>query len=173
MPDFNPQFQTHRAPSGLLERALEKAERRSPWRDSRALLAAACFLFGVGFGGVVGWVEFAGQGESPGDSLPPARPTPVVAGASRVVVPAVVPVRFVFPAPGAEHVSLAGSWNGWNETAHPLVRGEGDVFYLVVPLAPGQYEYQFVVDGDRWQPDPSAPLARDDGFGRRNSVLTI
>ena len=30
----------------------------------------------------------------------------------------------------------------------------------------------FVVDGARWVPDPGAP-AVDDGFGRRNSVLTL
>jgi hypothetical protein len=28
------------------------------------------------------------------------------------------------------------------------------------------------VDGARWVPDPAAP-AVDDGFGRRNSVLTL
>lgn len=170
MSDFNPNLRTHAAPPGLLDRALLRSQRPSPWRDSRLLVAAA-FLCGIGIGFASGTF---------GNSSPAAPPTATVLPVAIVGPPppqspalSLVPVRFVLPAPGASTVSLAGTWNDWSETAQPLIRGEGDVFYLVVPLAPGQYEYQFVVDGQRWQPDPAAPLARDDGFGQRNSVLTI
>jgi hypothetical protein len=54
-----------------------------------------------------------------------------------------------------------------------MVRGEGGRFYAEIELGTGQYEYQFVVDGERWVADPAAALARDDGFGRKNSVITI
>jgi 1,4-alpha-glucan branching enzyme len=83
------------------------------------------------------------------------------------------PVRFVFTAPDAETVSIAGSWNDWQPEAAPMVRGEGGRFYAEIELGTGQYEYQFVVDGERWVADPAAALARDDGFGRKNSVITI
>jgi len=43
---------------------------------------------------------------------------------------------------------------------------------VTLSLPPGQHQYAFVVDGTRWVPDPTAP-AIDDGFGRRNSVLTL
>lgn len=148
-----------------MDRALLRSQRPSPWRDSK-LLIAAVFLLGIGVG-----VASDTLGESSSSVVLPV--TLVSAPAVQSTGSSLVPVRFVLPAPGASAVSLAGTWNDWSETAQPLIRGEGDVFYLVVPLAPGQYEYQFVVDGQRWQPDPAAPLARDDGFGQRNSVLTI
>jgi len=46
------------------------------------------------------------------------------------------------------------------------------VWTATLTLPVGQHQYAFVVDGQRWVPDPGAP-AVDDGFGRRNSVLTL
>jgi hypothetical protein len=42
-----------------------------------------------------------------------------------------------------------------------------------VDLPPGQYEYQFVVDGSHFVPDPRATEQRDDGLGGSNAVLRI
>jgi AMP-activated protein kinase-like protein len=86
-----------------------------------------------------------------------------------------VTVRFVLVAPGAQHVSLAGTFNHWDPRATPLVRSpSGDTWTATLSLPRGQHQYAFVVDGTRWVPDPTAP-AIDDGFGagRRNSVLTL
>jgi hypothetical protein len=33
--------------------------------------------------------------------------------------------------------------------------------------------YAFIVDGDRWVADPAAPMAPEDGFGIRNSVIVV
>ena len=97
-----------------------------------------------------------------------ARPSAVGPTAANVVT-----VRFVLVAPGAQHVSLAGTFNHWDPRATPLVRsGAGDLWTATLSLPPGQHQYAFVVDGTRWVPDPTAP-AVDDGFGRRNSVLTL
>jgi len=82
-------------------------------------------------------------------------------------------VRFVLVAPEAHAVSLAGTFNQWDATATPLVRsGPSGVWTATLTLPAGQHQYAFVVDGQRWVPDPAAP-AVDDGFGRRNSVLTL
>ncbi|HTI05245.1 MAG TPA: isoamylase early set domain-containing protein [Gemmatimonadales bacterium] len=87
--------------------------------------------------------------------------------------PSLVTVRFVLSAPDARAVSLAGTFNQWDSHATPLVRtGVSGVWTATVSLPPGQHQYVFVVDGVRWVPDPAAP-AVDDGFGRRNSVLTL
>ena len=87
--------------------------------------------------------------------------------------PSLVTVRFVLTAPDAHAVSLAGTFNQWNSQATPLVRtGTSGVWTATVSLPPGQHQYVFVVDGVRWVPDPAAP-AVDDGFGRRNSILTL
>src|SRR6266545_3393039 len=82
-----------------------------------------------------------------------------------------VTVRFVLVAPEARQVSLAGTFNQWNPQATPLIRA-GNVWTATLTLPAGQHQYAFVVDGARWVPDPGAP-AVDDGFGRRNSVLTL
>lgn len=82
-----------------------------------------------------------------------------------------VTVRFVLVAPEAKRVSLAGTFNQWNPQATPLIRA-GNVWTATLTLPAGQHQYAFVVDGARWVPDPGAP-AVDDGFGRRNSVLTL
>jgi hypothetical protein len=86
---------------------------------------------------------------------------------------ALVTVRFVLVAPEAREVSLAGTFNQWDAHATPLVRtGPTGVWTATLTLPAGQHQYAFVVDGARWVPDPGAP-AVDDGFGRRNSVLTL
>jgi Glycogen recognition site of AMP-activated protein kinase len=82
-----------------------------------------------------------------------------------------ITVRFVLVAPEARQVSLAGTFNQWNPQATPLIRA-GNVWTATLTLPAGQHQYAFVVDGARWIPDPGAP-AVDDGFGRRNSVLTL
>jgi len=94
--------------------------------------------------------------------------------APRTPVPAsLVTVRFVLVAPDAKQVSLAGTFNQWDPQATPLVRaGATGVWTATLTLPAGQHQYAFVVDGVRWVPDPGAP-AVDDGFGRRNSVLTL
>ncbi len=95
------------------------------------------------------------------------RPTPPAPAA------ALVTVRFVLVAPDAKQVSLAGTFNQWDAQVTPLVRtGATGVWTATLTLPAGQHQYAFVVDGVRWVPDPGAP-AVDDGFGRRNSVLTL
>ena len=85
----------------------------------------------------------------------------------------IVTVHFVLSAPEARAVGVAGSFNQWNPTATPLVRsGPKGMWTATIKLPAGQHQYVFVVDGVRWVPDPSAP-AVDDGFGRRNSVLSL
>jgi len=84
-----------------------------------------------------------------------------------------VTVRFVLFAPDAHEVSLAGTFNQWDPAATPLVRtGSPGVWSATLTLPAGQHQYAFVVDGARWVADPGAP-AVDDGFGRRNSVLSL
>lgn len=80
---------------------------------------------------------------------------------------------FVFIAPRASKVSLVGDFNGWDATKSPLVRvANSGLWKVTLPLPAGRHEYQFVVDGT-WLPDPGAPIAGDDGFGRPNSVRIV
>jgi AMP-activated protein kinase-like protein len=87
--------------------------------------------------------------------------------------PESVYVRFILVAPNARQVALAGTFNGWDPSAAPLVRaGAEGTWTVTVALPVGQHQYAFIVDGRRWVPDPAAP-AVDDGFGRQNSVVSV
>jgi len=84
------------------------------------------------------------------------------------------PVQFLLVAPRAASVMLVGDFNDWTASATPLrTAAGGGLWTVTVPLAPGRYRYAFVVDGKRWQPDPSAPPAPDDEFGSPSSVVTV
>ena len=82
-------------------------------------------------------------------------------------------VRFDLSAPDAREVAVAGSFNGWRPESMQMVRSAGGVWSVTVPLAIGEHRYQFVVDGQRWVPDPTARALVDDGFGGRNSVIVV
>ena len=80
--------------------------------------------------------------------------------------------RFVLIDPEAHEVFVAGSFNNWHPGAWPLVdRGHGH-WVKEISLAPGRYEYQFVVDG-RWMHDRNAEELVENPFGGMNSVLVI
>jgi len=83
-----------------------------------------------------------------------------------------VPVRFEFTHPTARTVSVAGTFNEWHPTTksmHPS--GEGH-WLKETALAPGNYEYCLVVDG-QWMPDPLARESVANPFGGRNSILKV
>lgn len=75
-------------------------------------------------------------------------------------------------APEAASVAVAGAFNDWSPTAHPL-RREGEGWWTVtLRVAPGRYEYAYFVDG-AWITPPDADLTVDDGFGGRNAILEV
>ena len=81
--------------------------------------------------------------------------------------------RFTFTGKGSEKsVCLAGAFNGWNATSHPLKREKGNLWFLSLPLPPGPQAYKFVVDGD-WRLDSSHSLTVADGTGQKNSLVKI
>ncbi len=83
-------------------------------------------------------------------------------------------VQFVIVAPAASEVSLVGDFNDWNPSATPMeLVADNRVWTVTIPLNSGRYRYAFLVDGDTWLSDPSAPPVRDDEFGRPGSVVTI
>jgi hypothetical protein len=82
--------------------------------------------------------------------------------------------QFVFVAPDAKQVAVAGDFNDWDTSKTQLVRNEQSGLWTVtVPLTPGRYSYAFVVDGERWVADPRAPRAVGDDFGRPSSTVTV
>ena len=83
-------------------------------------------------------------------------------------------VRFSLYAPKAKKVCIAGDFNNWSKNADPMYDEDSDgIWTIVLPLKPGRYEYKFVIDGDRWVPDPANPHRVDDGFGGKNSIIVV
>ena len=118
---------------------------------------------------------------APGDAAAVPQATP--AGRERlgpqgaptlpVAAAATVPMRFVLFAPGAQSVFVVGDFNAWRPDATPLQRASRrDVWVVTVPLAPGRYQYRFLVDG-KWSLDPAALTRIADGFGGANSLLQL
>ena len=74
----------------------------------------------------------------------------------------------------AERVFLAGSFNGWDPTSVPMSRGADGRWRVSVEIPGGVTTYKFVLDGDRWIPDPANSERADDGVGGPgNSVLRL
>jgi hypothetical protein len=156
-------LRVHSAPPDLLERAMARADQ--PERRSgglRVVAIAASFLLGIGIG-------FALRPSAPQVPTQVAQ-TAEVGQVDPASEP--VPVRLVLHAPEAGQVQVAGSFNGWDPQSARLERGRDGTFQATLLLPRGQHEYMFVVDGD-WRPDPAAPILRDDGFGNMNAVLEI
>lgn len=79
---------------------------------------------------------------------------------------------FKLDAPEAGEVFLAGSFNEWNPSNRPLKRDKKGVWTTTMLLAPGAYEYRFVVDGEWWD-DPKATERRGNEHGTENCVIRI
>jgi len=97
-------------------------------------------------------------------------PAQTIAGAKQEPT---VFVRLVLLQPGAQSVSVAGDFNGWNPSQTPLERSDGGMWTATIPLKPGRYQYMFVIDGKQWIVDPLAAEETTDGFGAQNAVLDV
>ena len=87
-------------------------------------------------------------------------------------VPSGVKITFVLPEPAARRVSLCGEFNSWSPDATPLKRRSDGQWETTVQLAPGRYQYKFIVDG-RWVLDPLARESVPNPHGTLNSVLEV
>jgi 1,4-alpha-glucan branching enzyme len=83
-------------------------------------------------------------------------------------------VIFHFYDAKATRVNLVGDFNNWSPRIDAMVDENGDgEWTLYYTLAPGVYQYKFVVNGTQWIPDPRNPERVNDGFGGENSVLRV
>ncbi len=83
-------------------------------------------------------------------------------------------VRFTVEAASAKTVSVAGSFNQWSTTSHPLHPSTRHGLWSgVIPLPPGEHLFMYVVDGTHWVSPPLAEDHVDDGFGAQNGVVVV
>ncbi len=76
----------------------------------------------------------------------------------------------------ANDVRIAGDFNGWvpDKGVRSLIESEGQtrIWTKILRLAPGTYQYRYVVDGE-WREDPDNPAEMSNSVSGRNSVLVV
>ena len=80
-------------------------------------------------------------------------------------------VQFTLHAEKGKAVYLAGEFNKWNPTARKMAFKAG-VYTVTLRLAPGAYQYKFVVDGT-WCADPANADSVPNDQGTFNSLVTV
>ncbi len=84
------------------------------------------------------------------------------------------PVYLRLDAPASSRVAVVGDFNDWDPAATPLhPTGDRRTWVVELRLKPGRYHYTFLIDGRRWQRDPSEAPAAESDFGAPVSVLTV
>jgi 1,4-alpha-glucan branching enzyme len=80
--------------------------------------------------------------------------------------------EFNLSAPHAKSVFVAGDFNQWNLSSHPLKPDKKGVWNISLRLDPGRYEYRFFVDGE-WQNDPNSAALVENPFGTFNCLKIL
>jgi 1,4-alpha-glucan branching enzyme len=84
----------------------------------------------------------------------------------------VMKTEFSLLAPQAKSAFIAGDFNQWDLSSHPLKQDKKGVWKISLALGPGRYEYRFFVDGE-WQNDPGCSSFVENPFGAMNCVKIV
>ena len=74
---------------------------------------------------------------------------------------------------GAKQVFVAGDFNDWSTTAHPMHRVGHDLWQLSIRLAPGEYRFRYVTEDNRWITDFQASGVVHNDYGEWDSLLRV
>jgi hypothetical protein len=80
--------------------------------------------------------------------------------------------QFIYYQKGLKSISLVGQFNDWDADSTALTEVSPGVWTVTLPLRPGVYEYQFMLNGTQRVTDPTMPQVSND-FGSPNSVVTV
>jgi hypothetical protein len=95
---------------------------------------------------------------------------PATRATPRVTATAKKSVTFTLDAPSGWSVSIGGTFNNWEPQA--MTKGPDARWRITLRLAPGTYEYKFLVDTE-WREDPSNPRKRPNEHGGVNSICDV
>jgi len=74
----------------------------------------------------------------------------------------------------ASDVHLVGDFNGWDKTANPMKKQKNGTFAASLSLERGKdYQFRYLLDGERWQNDWKADRYLRNEFGDDNSVVIV
>ena len=94
-------------------------------------------------------------------------------GAAKAAKPVTKEVTFTVHAENGKAVYVAGEFNEWNATAKKMAyKAKEGVYSATMKLAPGDYQYKFVIDGT-WCADPENTNSVANDQGTFNSVVSV
>lgn len=74
----------------------------------------------------------------------------------------------------ASTVSLVGEFNGWDPESTPMKKLKSGDFKTTVNLKVGsEYEFRYLIDGERWENDWAADKYVANVFSEENSVVVV
>jgi len=77
-------------------------------------------------------------------------------------------------APSARSVHLVGDFNGWSGTANPMTRSKNGSFSASLSLERNrEYQFRYLIDGERWENDWKADRYLPNEHGSDNSVVVV
>jgi len=86
-------------------------------------------------------------------------------------------VTFTLTTPGngaARSVYLVGDFNNWNRTAKPMRKLKNGTFSASISLEPNrEYQFRYLLDGQRWENDWTADKYVPNDYGTENSVVVV
>ena len=109
-------------------------------------------------------------------SKAPAKSVPAAAAPKSVpaapAVPALKKVPLRVRAEGAREVVLTGDFTQWAKDKVRLTPASGGEWITSLELAPGEYQYRLIVDGE-WRDHAEAAQRVPNSFGTQNCVLVV
>lgn len=97
---------------------------------------------------------------------------PLTPAARKTRKPVTREVAFAVRLENARDVAVTGDFTEWSREGLRLVAGGGGTWGATLKLAPGEYQYRLLVDGE-WRDDPQAPKRVRNPYGSENGVLTV
>ena len=87
-------------------------------------------------------------------------------------------VKFIAPnelCQSAKKLTIAGEFNDWDTSKNPLRKQKDGSYATIIDLETNkEYEYRFVLDGDRWENDYTADKYVANNFSfEENSVVCV
>ena len=80
--------------------------------------------------------------------------------------------EFSLEAPMARSVKLAADFTDWDRFPLDMIQSVDGMWWTIVPLLPGEYNYRFLVDG-QWCDDPRNIQRVPNPFGTSNAVIQV
>jgi hypothetical protein len=105
-------------------------------------------------------------------SKAPAKSVPVAPVKSVPTVPSLKKVPLRIRADGAKEVVLTGDFTQWAKDKIRLTPSTGGEWITSLELAPGEYQYRLIVDGE-WRDHADAAHRVPNSFGTQNCVLVV